>query len=77
MSSIFCISSKLSGNTNTVGHVYVFMCILDVNMKYIFTVSHGKKMFENHCLEKYPPASHSAVSTRHSPPPVPTLRVRV
>lgn len=52
MSSIFCISSKLSGNADTVGHAYVLTCILDVNMKYIFTVGHGKKMFENHCLEK-------------------------
>lgn len=47
MISLFCISSKLLGDADS-WQVYIFVCTLDVNMKYIFTVGHDKKMFENY-----------------------------
>ena len=42
VSSISYISNKLPSDANTICTVHVFMCALDVNMKYVFTLNHSK-----------------------------------
>lgn len=46
MSSISYISNKFPRDANTICSVHVFVCILDVNMKYVFTLNHSKNILK-------------------------------
>ena len=44
VSSISYISNRLPSDANTICSVHVFVCALDVNTKYVFTLNHSKNI---------------------------------
>lgn len=74
MSSISYISNRLPSDANTICSVHVFVCALDVNTKYVFTLNHSKNILKT--LPRETPSSLIPSCLHERLPSVPTLGMR-